>query len=47
MPKKRPIEQRVREATEKVERLKDEDRLIKLREKIRNRTPRNPRRNRR
>jgi len=39
MPKMRPVEQRLREATEKVERLKDEQRMIVLREKIRQRRP--------
>jgi len=40
MPKKRPVSQRLTEAQEKVERLKDEQRLIALREKMRNRQPR-------
>lgn len=44
MPRKRPVEQRLREASEKVERLKDEQRLIVLRDKIRAR--RVPRRRR-
>ena len=39
MPKKRPIDQRLRDASEKVERLKDEQRMIVLREKIRQRRP--------
>jgi len=39
MPRKRPVEQRLRDATEKVERLKDEQRMIVLREKIRSRRP--------
>ena len=39
MPKKRPVDQRLREAQEKVERLKDEQRMIALREKIRQRQP--------
>jgi len=40
MPKKRPIQDRVKEAAEKVERLKDEQRMITLRERIRTRQPR-------
>jgi len=39
MPKKRPVEQRLREATAKVEVLKDEQRMNVLREKIRQRRP--------
>jgi len=39
MPRKRPVNQRLQEAQEKVERLKDEQRLIALREKMRLRRP--------
>lgn len=39
MPKKRGVEIRLREAQEKVERLKDEQRMIVLRDKIRARQP--------
>jgi len=39
MPKKRPVDQRLREAQETVERLKDEQRMIALRDKIRKRAP--------
>jgi len=39
MPKKRPVGQRLTEAQEKVERLKDEQRMIALREKMRQRQP--------
>lgn len=40
MPKKRPVGQRLSEAQERVERLKDEQRMIALRDKIRLRRPR-------
>jgi len=39
MPKKRPVTQRLTEAQEKVDRLKDEQRMIQLREKMRLRRP--------
>jgi len=39
MPRQRPVDQRLREAVEKVERLKDEQRMLVLREKIRQRRP--------
>ncbi len=39
MPRKRPVDARIREATEKLERLKDEKRMEQLREKIRARRP--------
>ncbi len=40
MPKQRPVETRLREAAEKVERLKDEQRLNAIKERIRARQPR-------
>jgi len=40
MPRKRPIATRIREQTEKLERLKDEERMEKLREKMSARRPR-------
>jgi len=39
MPRKRPVATRIREQAEKLERLKDEERMEKLREKIRTRRP--------
>jgi len=39
MPKKRPVSTRISEAQEKVERLKDEQRMNVLRDKIRARRP--------
>jgi len=39
MPKKRAVEIRLREAQERVERLKDEQRMQVLRDKIRARRP--------
>jgi len=39
MPRKRPVSQRLTEAQQKVERLKDEQRLIALREKMRANRP--------
>jgi len=35
MPKKRPVSTRITEAQQKLERLKDEQRLVALREKMR------------
>lgn len=37
MPKKRPVSQRISEAQQKLERLKDEQRMEALREKMRDR----------
>lgn len=40
MPKKRPVDVRIREQQEKLERMKDEQRMENLRQKMRDKRPR-------